>query len=294
MSMRVWSGGGTPVIVDLFVSRSSVMSQLKQNVLPVLHMTGEGFVEAMAGLMIFRTRRHEHQQLRMFLLQSLCVEGELENDGAQSPTLSELTSGAKIVTVDFHQRITGEAAKAAYFAGSGKAPLPIDPNGGTTDLIVTIDPEVASHVAVGVQLRSAALDRAPQTSGTVVGRPFEALIDSDRRFGATLEATVARRWRLTPLSSVGKIIAASPINLRDLVWLQPKIRFHEGRASAALAPVCYRSVECQADADIRLARRTERRETAYASHSASQSMWTTDKGKDVGRLPFRSVKLARP
>ena len=236
------------------------------------------------------------QQSRMFLFQMLCVDGQWEKAHAQvrALALAQLSPEAQMLATAYGQTIAGEGARAACFAGRGKASLLVDPHGWASDLVAAIEAEAAGDIARGVQLRSDAFDRCPPISGTIDGRPFGALFDGDMRFGPTLEAIVASRWGLIPFSAVEEIVTAGPVDLCDLVWLPAEIRFREGGALAAMLPVRYPDVERETDADLRLARRTEWRETPYAVHGAGQRMWTTDAGDDVGILSFRRIAFVRP
>ena len=233
------------------------------------------------------------QQARMFLFQLLCVDGQWEKAHAQVRALAQLSPEAQMLAAVYGKTIAGESARTACFAGRGKAALLIDPSGWAADLIAAIDAEVAGDAARGVQMRSDSFDRCPPIFGTVDGRPFGALYDGDMRFGPTLEAIVAGRWGMIPFSAIDEIITSGPVDLRDLVWLPAEIRIREGPSLAAMLPVRYPGVERETHDDLRLARRTEWRDTPYAVHGAGQRMWTTDAGDDVGILSFRHITFTR-
>jgi type VI secretion system protein ImpE len=231
---------------------------------------------------------------RMYLFQLFCVEGMWDKARAQLRALAQLSPEAQMLAAGYGQAIAGEGVRAACFAGQGGAALLVDPDGWAADLVAAIDAEAAGDFARGVQLRFDAFDRCPLFSGEVDGRSFQTLFDGDMRFGPTLEAIVAGRWGLIPFSAIVEIVTAGPVDLRDLVWLPAEIRFREGPSLAAMLPVRYPGVEHEAEADFRLARRTEWRETPYAVHGAGQRVWTTDAGEDIGILSFRRITFGRP
>ncbi|SDA24780.1 type VI secretion system accessory protein TagJ [Sphingomonas sp. NFR15] len=268
------------------------MNQQHHAAMPI--KTGADVTATLATLVAAIRGKPSDLQSRMYLFQLFCVEGQWEKAGAQLRALAQLSPEAQMLAAAYGQAIAGETMRAACFAGRAKASLLVDPTGWASDLVTAIEAEAQGDVARGVQLRSDAFDRCPQTGGSVDGRPFEALFDGDMRFGPTLEAIVAGRWGLIPFSAIEEIITAGPIDMRDLVWLPAEIRFREGPALAALLPVRYPGVEREADAELRLARRTEWRETSYAVHGAGQRMWTTDTGEDVGILSFRRIAFVRP
>jgi type VI secretion system protein ImpE len=249
---------------------------------------------ALSSLVATVRAQPANQQARMFLFQLLCVDAQWDKAQAQVRTLAQLSPEAQMLATAYSQTIAGEVARAACFAGRGKASLLVDPQGWAADLVAAIEAEAAGDVARGVQLRSDAFDRCPPIAGTVDGMPFEALFDGDMRFGPTLEAIVADRWGLIPFSAIEEIVTAGPVDLRDLVWLPAEIRFREGPSLAAMLPVRYPGVERETDVELRLARRTEWRETPYAVHGAGQRMWTTDAGDDIGILSFGRIAFTRP
>jgi type VI secretion system protein ImpE len=240
--------------------------------------------------------RHDpaDQRARMFLFQLLCIEGEWDKARMQLGTMARLSPEAQMLGVAYGQAIQGELARGACFAGRGRASVLVDPLGWSVGLAEAMQAEASGDVALSVQLRSDALDRCPDVRGTIDGEPFETLFDGDTRFGPVLEAIVAGRWGLIPFSAIDEIVSAGPVDLRDLVWQPAEVRFRDGPALAALLPVRYPGVEAEADAGLRLARRTEWREADYALHGAGQRVWTTGAGDEVGILAFRRIKFARP
>ncbi|WP_232280419.1 type VI secretion system accessory protein TagJ [Sphingomonas sp. PAMC 26605] len=270
------------------------MNQCHKNIAPAAIQSGADVDAIIVNLIDDIRKRPADQRSRMYLFQLLCVEGMWDKAGAQLRTLAQLSPEAQMLAAGYGQAIAGEVTRAACFAGKGEATLLVDPDGWAADLVAAIEAEAAGYIARSVQLRSDAFDRCPLFSGEVDGRPFRTLFDGDMRFGPTVEAIVAGRWGLIPFSTIEEIVTAGPVDLRDLVWLPAEIRFRDGPALAAMLPVRYPGVEHEADADLRLARRTEWRELPYAVHGAGQRVWTTDAGEDVGILSFRRIKFDRP
>lgn len=67
-------------------------------------------------------------------------------------------------------------------------------------------------------------DNALKVSGTINGRAFHRLADSDDRIGANLEVFVAGSYLWIPFSLLSSIHIESPKRLRDLLWLPATVR----------------------------------------------------------------------
>lgn len=100
----------------------------------------------------------------------------------------------------------------------------------------------------------------PRVSGTINGKSFRSLTDSDDRIGLNLEVFVAGSYLWLPFSLLSSIQIAPPRRLRDLLWLPAKLRTSanfSGRELAevlvpVLSPFSWRSP----DQSVRLGRAT--------------------------------------
>jgi type VI secretion system protein ImpE len=101
---------------------------------------------------------------------------------------------------------------------------------------------------------------APHITGTINGKTFHSLADSDQRVGANLEAFVAGSYMWIPLSLLSSIHIASPKKLRDLLWLpavvRPSAAFQGRELGEVLLPVLNPFSWRSADSAIRLGRAT--------------------------------------
>ena len=236
------------------------------------------------------TARPDDQRARMFLFQILCVEGAWDKARAQLGALAQLSPEAQMLAVAYGQTIDAEAARAAGCAGDAPAPL----LHGAADWVADLAGAFGVEGECAAASRRRAFDAAPDTPGEVDGRAFDFLYDGDARFGPAIEAIVAGRWGLIPFAALEEIRTAGPVDLRDLVWLPVELRFREGGTAAALLPVRYPGTEKEADAELRLARRTVWREENGVVRGLGQRVWTTSAGDDIGILSFRSIRFVMP
>ncbi len=100
----------------------------------------------------------------------------------------------------------------------------------------------------------------PHVRGTVNGKMFHNLTDSDRRVGANLEVFVAGSYMWIPFYLLSSIQISPPKRLRDLLWLPAVVRtsdaFQGRELGEVLLPVLNPFSWRSPDSAIRLGRAT--------------------------------------
>jgi len=108
--------------------------------------------------------------------------------------------------------------------------------------------------------------RTPQVSGTVNGKAFGDLTDSDTRIGSNLEVFVAGSYLWIPFSLLSSIQIQPPRRLRDLLWLPATVctsaAFQGRELGEVLLPVLNPFSWRSTDPAIRLGRATAWEEDA--------------------------------
>src|SRR5712671_147630 len=101
---------------------------------------------------------------------------------------------------------------------------------------------------------------ATYLTGTINGKAFHTLVDSDDRIGANLEVFVAGKYMWIPFSLLSSIHISSPKRLRDLLWLpavvRPSTLFQGRELGEVLLPVLNPFSWRSSDSAIRLGRAT--------------------------------------
>jgi type VI secretion system protein ImpE len=101
---------------------------------------------------------------------------------------------------------------------------------------------------------------ANHLTGTINGKTFHTLSDSDDRIGANLEVFVAGSYMWIPFSLLSSIHISPPKRLRDLLWLpavvRPSAAFQGRELGEVLLPVLNPFSWRSADSAIRLGRAT--------------------------------------
>ena len=244
-------------------------------------------------------KQPQRSDLRIFLFQIYCVQGEWIKAATQLDVLLELDPSSKPMVETYREALKCEALRREVFDGK-RSPLVLGaPQDWLAMLIeaLRVDAEGRPDAAAG--LRASALEAAPATSGKLDDAPFAWLADADSRLGPVIEAIVNGKYYWVPVSRLIRIEIDKPADLRDFVWAPATLTLENGAASVALIPTRYPGTERETDNALRLARATDWREQpGGAWHGVGQRMLTTDQAEvallDVRVLSFDTVLVESP
>ncbi len=139
---------------------------------------------------------------------------------------------------------------------------------------------------------------AQPVSGSLNGKPFEALTDGDPRIGARLEVYAAGQYMWIPLAHIASMEMQPPRRLRDLIWAPALVRagpaFKDAELGEVLVPVLAPFSYRHPNDDVRLGRLTEWQETGDGEDApVGQKMLLVD-GEDFPILELRKLEIAAP
>ena len=99
-----------------------------------------------------------------------------------------------------------------------------------------------------------------EVSGTLNGKPFQSLFDSDTRIGPRLEMFAGGQYVWIPFSELSVVRVSPPKLLRDLYWASAEVESREGiedEAREVLLPAMAALSWQSPDEEIQLGRVTE-------------------------------------
>jgi type VI secretion system protein ImpE len=236
-------------------------------------------------------KQPQRSDLRIFLFQLYCVQGEWIKAGTQLEVLLELDPSSKPMVETYREALRCEALRREVFDGK-RSPLVLGkPDDWLAMLIEALRVDAEGRPDAAAQLRARALEAAPTTSGKLDDTPFEWLADADGRLGPVIEAIINGKYYWVPVSRLIRIEIEKPADLRDFVWAPATLTLENGAANVALIPTRYPGTEREENAALRLARATDWREQpGGAFHGVGQRMLTTDQA-EVALLDVRVIAL---
>jgi len=236
-------------------------------------------------------KQPQRSDLRIFLFQLYCVQGEWMKAGTQLEVLLELDPSAKPMVETYREALRCEALRREVFDGK-RSPLVLGaPQDWLAMMIEALRVDAEGRPDAAAELRARALEAAPTTSGKLDDAPFEWLADADGRLGPVIEAIINGKYYWVPVSRLIRIEIEKPADLRDFVWAPATLTLENGAANVALIPTRYPGTEREEDTALRLARATDWREKpGGAFHGVGQRMLTTDQS-EVALLDVRVIAL---
>ena len=236
-------------------------------------------------------KQPQRSDLRVFLFQLYCVQGEWAKAATQLDVLLELDPSSKPMVQTYREALRCEVLRRDVFDGR-RLPLVLgDPQDWLAWMLEALKLAGEGHAAAAADLRGRALEAAPATAGTFDDVAFSWLADADSRLGPVLEAIINGKYYWIPIARVSRVEIEKPADLRDFVWAPATITLANGSANVALIPTRYPGTERESNDALKLARATEWREMAGGAwHGVGQRMLTTDHAEvallDVRVLTF--------
>jgi type VI secretion system protein ImpE len=236
-------------------------------------------------------KQPQRSDLRVFLFQIYCVQGEWIKAATQLDVLLELDPSSRPMVETYREALKCEALRREVFDGK-RSPLVLGaPQDWLAMMIEALRVDAEGRPDAAAELRARALATAPATSGKLDDAPFAWLADADARLGPVIEAIVNGKYYWVPVSRLLRIEIEKPADLRDFVWAPATLTLENGAASVALIPTRYPGTERESEPALRLARATDWREQpGGAWHGVGQRMLTTDQS-EVALLDVRVVEL---
>lgn len=168
-------------------------------------------------------------QRRTFLFELLCFAGEYSRAEKHLDVLSQASRQSEMGALFYRGALAAEKTRHEMFEKT----------------------EYPKPAQEGSMLRF---------TGTINGKPFQRLTDSDDRIGANLEVFVAGSYLWIPFSLLSSIQIGPPQRLRDLLWLPAKVQtsaaFSGRELGEVLLPVLNPFSWRSTDQAVRLGRAT--------------------------------------
>jgi len=236
-------------------------------------------------------RQPADSKLRVFLAQLLMLTGDWERALNQLSVAAELDAGALPMKHAYSAAIQCERLRADVFAGQ-RSPLVFgEPLPWIASLLQALALDAGGQVAEAASVRSAALELAAPTPGTINGSPCEWIADADSRLGPILEVLLNGAYYWVPFERIQRVSIEPPSDARDLVWVPAQLMWTNGGEAMGLLPVRYPGSERSDDAAIRMSRKTEWRALGGEQYAGLGQRVLTSDAEELGVLEIREIVL---
>lgn len=193
---------------------------------------------------------------RIALFQLLCLTGDWEKARRQLYVLKDMSADTILMFETYDPVIQCEMFRDAVFKGQ-RSPLFFgEPRDWLATLSSALPKFAAGQIDDGLDLQGQAFEEAPESSGSLDGKPFEWIADADGRLGPVVEAFLKGRYYWVPFEHISLIRIDEPEDLRDLVWTPAQFQWKNGGQAVGFIPTRYPGTEQADDDRLRLSRMT--------------------------------------
>lgn len=247
--------------------------------------------DALAQLQEQVRRSPAEAKYRIFLFQLLALMGRWERALTQLNVCGDLDAANLAMVQTYREAIRCELLREKVFHGDISPLVFGKPERWVALLIEASKLSAQKDYSNAIRFRDQAFEAAPATGGTIDGKAFDWVADSDSRLGPVLEAIVNGRYYWVPFCRIARIELEPPSDLRDLIWLPAHFTWVNGGSAVGLVPSRYPGSDKAAEAAICMARRTEWEEPVegYALGSG-QRVLVTNEG-DFSLFDIREIAL---
>jgi len=199
--------------------------------------------------------------LRTWLFELLCFSGDLDRAARQLDVLgSSGNPGTDFAVQVYQDLLSAERARRAVFHGEGLPKFLVEPPPHVERHLIAVKRAVAG-APDAADLLAEAEAMAPDIGGRAGDTTFASFRDADGRLGPILEVFHGSEYVWVPLSAVETLQVSAPERLRDLVWAHARIEAYGEGPGDIFVPVLYPDTHQQANAQVKLGRMTEWRES---------------------------------
>jgi len=236
-------------------------------------------------------RQPADSKLRVFLAQLLMLTGDWERALNQLSVAADLDAGALPMKHAYSAAIQCERLRADVFAGR-RSPLVFgEPLPWIASLLQALALDADGKASEAASVRSAALEQAAPTAGTINGAPCEWIADADSRLGPILEVLLNGAYYWVPFERIQSVSIEAPSDARDLVWVPAQFTWSNGGEAMGMLPVRYPGSERSDDAAIRMSRKTEWRALGGEQYAGLGQRVLTSDSEELGVLEIRQIVL---
>lgn len=196
-------------------------------------------------------------RIRTFLFELLCFDGAHDRAERQLDILGNQDDKAGIGVEVYRNLLKADAARRRLFVDGVRPNFFTDPPEYVRDCLAAILLLQEGDVQGASKLIEQSKASAPRLNGTINGRAFAGLTDSDDRVGPVVEVFVNGAYMWIPLQQIKTIRLSRPSFLRDLLWAPVQVECLDGQQGEVYVPTLYPGSERDENEQVRLGRITE-------------------------------------
>ncbi len=194
---------------------------------------------------------------RTVLFQVLSLLGEWDKALRHLDMISTQDPRRTIGVHTYLNNVKAEQERAKVMKGAQLPSVMPEPPVYMHDYLDYLD-AIRAGKSDGARASLALIDEArPVVLGTINGKHFGGMSDTDARLYAFLEAFVHERYVWIPIEAIRELIIHEPKDSFDLIWVTASITTWEGLSMNCSMPVTYPGTDEASDEQLKLGRLTD-------------------------------------
>jgi type VI secretion system protein ImpE len=196
--------------------------------------------------------------LRAFLVELLCFNGELERADKQLDTISTQNPETGVVIALFRQLVRAEQARQDFFE-EGRLPDVLDEPNDSIKLVLKASICLNNNeTQEAIELLTEAEEKRREVNGTCNDQEFSGFRDLDDFCASFLEVfTSTGKYYWIPTDKINRIHFRPAEKPRDLLWRETEMDVRDGPDGVVYLPCLYWNSHKHDDEAIRLGRATD-------------------------------------
>ncbi|WP_035607987.1 type VI secretion system accessory protein TagJ [Haloferula sp. BvORR071] len=234
--------------------------------------------------------------LRLVLMHLAALSGEWESAVKQLKLYGDLGTDEQrqLLVITVTSLVEAETQRVAVLAGEREPLIFGDPLPWMADLIQMHRHLRAGETEAALQCRDKVTDAAESVPGTIDGKRFAWLGDTDSRFPAIFEAVIGGSYYWLPVQRLLGVRVSTPKTLRDLIWLPVNFQFTNGSDTPGFLCARYSGSEKSENQNLALSRGTVWDEPQPGLVKAAGQKVLTDGENDYSLLEVRKIEFEHP
>ncbi len=202
-------------------------------------------------------QRPTDPRIRTFLFELLCFDGAYDRAERQLDILGNQDDKAGIGVEVYRKLLKADAARRRFFNGGAGPTFLVSPPENIRECLAALLLLHEGNPQGAKDLIAKSKASAPRLNGTINGRAFAGISDSDDRLWPALELFSNGMYMWLPFQQIKTVSLRRPNFLRDLLWVPAHVECQDGQQGDVYFPTLYPGSESDESEQVRLGRITE-------------------------------------
>ncbi len=231
-------------------------------------------------------------RLRTILFETLCFAGDYDRAERQLDVIGHQNDQSGIGIEVYRQLMKGEQGRERALQGGIRPSFLMEPPSHVEMHIQALQEIHAGNGDDARLLLQQAESRRFPVTGTLNGKPFSSLHDSDDILAPILECFINGVYTWLPFEHIRKLKIESPRYLRDTLWIQASVETCDRPSGPLFLPVLYFDTHKDANDMVKLGRLTEWRAVADGVVAGVGQRTLLVDEEEIGLLEIRDLEIA--